>query len=56
MELTCSCGNSFNFGEPDTNPNGQMEGFEFATSEDNEGEEMLLIHCLKCNKTLCMYE
>ena len=56
MEIICSCGNSFDFGEPENVTNGQMKGFEFATSENDDGEELLFIHCMNCDKTICMYE
>ena len=51
MEILCDCGNRFNFG----NMSGELQGFEFATSEDIDGNEVLLLHCLKCDKTIQLY-
>lgn len=57
MEIICSCGNTFDFGEPDDiNNSGKVEGFEFSTMSDTDGNEYLTLCCLRCDKTICLSE
>ena len=56
MEITCSCGNTFDFGEPETKVNEQVEGFEFATLTGEDGKDYLTLRCLRCDKTICLCE
>lgn len=56
MKIICRCGNEFDFGDPETTPEGgDVEGFEFYTEDTKNGNEALLLRCMRCDETIVLF-
>lgn len=56
MELSCSCGNKFNFGEYDEDSEcGDIKGFEVTVCEEDDGNSTIVIQCNKCGNGIILH-
>lgn len=55
ITITCTCGNKSDFDDKRdqiTDEDPHVEGFEFSTSKNHQGQDILMIHCEKCDHTV----